>query len=197
VNVMQRGGIKTHISSCFPPPSLSNKGVVMDSLRKRVLKVEAILLQALKWILFVMMAGMTLSVLLGVLFRYVLKDSLSWSEELARYLMIWIACLGAAVAYREGSHFAITLIIDKFHGTLQKTLTKIAEIMIFIFVGIVAVEGILLLHGLEGQTTPAIQIPMGIPYLIIPVACFIIVFEAVVMFLFCDRQPTTVQGEPK
>lgn len=158
----------------------------MGSLRKEVLKVEAIFLGTIKWILFVMMAGMTLSVLLGVLFRYVLKDSLSWSEELARYLMIWCACLGAAVAYREGSHFAITLIVDKFHGNLAKIITKVAEIMVFIFFVIVAAEGIVLLSGLEGQTTPAMQIPMGVPYLAVPVACLIIVFEALIMFFFSD-----------
>ena len=158
----------------------------MGSLRKEVLKVEAILLGTLKWVLFVMMAGMTLSVLLGVLFRYILKDSLSWSEELARYLMIWCACLGAAVAYREGSHFAITLIVDKFHGNLAKIIRKVAEIMVFIFFVIVAAEGIVLLSGLEGQTTPAMQIPMGVPYLAVPVACLIIVFEALIMFFFSD-----------
>jgi len=169
----------------------------MGSLRSGALKVEAILLQALKWVLFMMMAGMTLSVLLGVLFRYVLKDSLSWSEELARYLMIWCACLGAAVAYREGSHFAITLIINKFHGNLGRVLTRIAQLTVFIFVAIVAVEGIILLSGLEGQTTPAMQIPMGIPYMGIPIACLIIVFEALVMFFFSEAQSTLVQGELK
>jgi TRAP-type transport system small permease protein len=169
----------------------------MGSLRKEALKVEAILLEILKWVLFVMMAGMTLSVLLGVLFRYVLKDSLSWSEELARYLMIWCACLGTAVAYRQGSHFAITLIIDKIHGNLGRVLRKIAQIMVFIFFVIVVVQGMILLSGLEGQTTPAMQIPMSIPYMAIPIACLIIVFEGLVMFFFSETQSAMAQGDSK
>jgi TRAP-type C4-dicarboxylate transport system permease small subunit len=169
----------------------------MGFMRKGMLKIEGVLLRSIKWFLFMTVAGMTLSVLLGVLFRYVLKDPLPWSEELARYLMIWSACFGAAVAYRERSHFAITMIIDKFHGNLGKVLTKIAQITVFIFVAIVAVEGIILLSGLEGQTTPAMQIPMSIPYMAIPIACLIIVFEGLVMFFCSDTQPTTVQREPK
>jgi len=161
----------------------------MGSLRNGVLRVEGFVLQTIKWVLFVMMAGMTLSVLLGVLFRYVLKDSLSWSEELARYLMIWCACLGAVVAYREGSHFAITLIVERFHGIFGKIITKVAESLVFIFFITVAAKGITLLFGLEGQTTPAMQIPMGIPYLAIPAACLVIVFESLVMFFFSDANP--------
>jgi len=184
------------IPSCFAPV-FKRKGVLMGFLRQGVLRTEAILLQAIKWFLFVMVACMTLSVLLGVLFRYVLKSPLPWSEELARYLMIWCACIGTSVAYREGSHFAITLIIDKFHGSLGRGLTKIAQFMVFVFFVIVAVEGIILLSGLEGQTTPAMQIPMSVPYMVIPIACLIIVFEGLVMFFFSEAQAANVQGEPK
>ena len=161
----------------------------MNSIRKNLLKVERSLLRVIRGLLFVMMGGMTLSILLGVLFRYVLKSPLPWSEELARYLMIWSASLGASVAYRQGSHFAITMVIDRFRGNLRKGLTKTAEAIVFVFVAIVAVEGIILLFGLEGQTTPAMQIPMGVPYMAIPVACLVIVFEAFVMVVASDSQP--------
>ena len=131
---------------------------------------------------------MTLIVLLGVVFRYILKAPLPWSEELARYLMVWGASLGASVAYREGTHIAITLFVDKLHGETGKVITWFTQIIIIVFMAIVMVEGFILVSKLSGQTSPAMEIPMAWPYLAIPVGCLLILFEAIFMF-FSKTQP--------
>ncbi|MEX0827849.1 MAG: TRAP transporter small permease subunit, partial [Haliea sp.] len=67
------------------------------------------------------LAGLLLFVALcsisaGIFFRYVIGDSLSWAEELARYALIWSALVGSAVAYRRGAHIAMTMAIDLLPG---------------------------------------------------------------------------------
>ena len=56
--------------------------------------------------------GMTAVVLLGVLFRYVFRQPLGWSEELSRYLMIWSASLAISIGIRENEHVGLSMLMD-------------------------------------------------------------------------------------
>lgn len=160
----------------------------MAALEHKILKVERLFHRFLQWALFLITGTMTAVVLLGVLFRYVLKAPLPWSEELARYLMIWGASLGASIAYREGSHIAVTVLVDKAGGPVGKALTRVAQILVLGFMAILTSQGFLLASKLTGQTSPAMEIPMAWPYLAIPVGCLFILFEALVM-VFLTRRP--------
>jgi TRAP-type C4-dicarboxylate transport system permease small subunit len=156
----------------------------MGGIREGILKVEQSVQNLMKWVLFLITGTMTLVVLLGVFFRYVLTAPLPWSEELARYLMVWGASLGAAVAFREGSHIAVTILVDKLHGIYGKIILKIAEIIVFIFMVIVMVEGFILAAKVSTQESPAMEISMIWPYLSIPIGCLFIVFEIPIMMFF-------------
>jgi len=153
----------------------------MSNFQNKILSIEQVFHHFIKWVLFLITGAMSTSVLLGVLFRYVLKAPLPWSEELARYLMVWGASLGASVAYREGSHIGITILVDKLHGTTGKVITGITQIIIIAFMTIVMIEGFGLIFKLSGQTSPAMEIPMAWPYLAIPFGCLFILFEALIM----------------
>jgi len=150
----------------------------------------------MKWALFLITGAMTLIVLLGVVFRYILKAPLPWSEELARYLMVWGVSLGASIAYREGTHIAITILLDKLHGMTAKVLAWLAQIIIIVFMAIVMIEGFVLIFKLSGQTSPAMEIPMSWPYLAIPVGCLFILFEALIMIFLKGQRIRKELTEP-
>jgi TRAP-type C4-dicarboxylate transport system permease small subunit len=160
----------------------------MGGIHEGIRKVEQSVQNLMKWVLFLIIGTMTVVVLLGVFFRYILKAPLPWSEELARYLMIWGVSLGASVAFREGSHIAVTILVDKLHGLSEKIILKISQIIIFIFVSIVMVEGFILAFKVSSQTSPAMEISMKWPYLSIPIGCLFILFEMFIMMFF-DRRP--------
>ena len=160
----------------------------MNGIHEGVLKVEQFVLTLLRWILFIDVGVMTLAVLAGVFFRYILEAPLPWSEELARYLMVWGACLGASVAFREGSHIAVTILVDKLRGFSGKIILKITQIVVFIFLGIVMIEGFRLAFLVSSQESPAMEISMRWPYLAVPVGCLFILFEALIMMFF-DKPP--------
>lgn len=73
-----------------------------------------------------LVAIMTVAVLAGVFFRYVLNNSLAWTEDSSILMMIWVAFLIAPYAYREGSHVGIDLVVD----ALPKPLFRIVRILI-------------------------------------------------------------------
>ena len=70
-------------------------------------------------LVIVLMATIVLVVSLGVFFRFVLNNSLSWTEEIAKYLLVWLSFIGSAVALRKGAHIGITILSDTFKGKLK------------------------------------------------------------------------------
>jgi len=162
----------------------------MSGIREGILKVEQSIQNLMKWVLFLVTGTMTLVVLLGVFFRYVLKAPLPWSEELARYLMVWGASLGAFVAFREGSHVGVTMLMDRLHGQTAIVLTKAAQFIVVLFMTIVMIEGFVLVWKIKGQTSAAMEIPMGWAYIAIPLGCLLILMEALIMIFFkSDQSP--------
>ena len=160
----------------------------MGGIREGILKVEQSVQNLLKWVLFLIMGTMTAVVLLGVLFRYVLEAPLPWSEELARYLMVWGASLGASVAFKEGSHIAVSMLVDRLHGLSGEIILKVTQIIVFIFMAIVMVEGFILAVKVSSQESPAMEISMTWPYLSIPIGCLFIVLEIPIMMFFHKLQ---------
>ena len=168
----------------------------MDRVQSRILKTEASALRFMKWVLFGLTGAMTAAVLLGVCFRYILKAPLPWGEELARYLMVWGASLGASVAFKEGSHVGVTMIMDRFHGKTGIALTKAAQFIVILFMAIVMIEGFVLVLKLKGQTSTAMEIPMAWAYLAIPVGCLLILLEALIVTFFKAHQSFERSGQP-
>ena len=155
----------------------------MSSLHDFMRRIQIWIHRFMKASLFSITGTMTAVVLAGVFFRYVLEAPLPWSEELARYLMVWGASLGASVAFEQGSHVAVTVLLDKFPGTAGKILTWVAHIVIIVFMTIVVKEGFVLAHELKIQESPAMELPMTWPYLAIPIGCLFILVQALIAFI--------------
>jgi len=94
--------------------------------------------------------AMTVIVVLGVLFRYVLQSPLSWSEEVARYLMIWAASLAISVGIMRREHLGITFLISRFPPAAQKWVAILVNLAVLWFLWILTKFGYYM--ALEGQT---------------------------------------------
>lgn len=129
--------------------------------------------------LTILMILMTLDVLWGVFTRYVLSNQASWSEELARFLLIWIGILGAAYASGQQMHLAIDLLSPKLNERNKKLVKGIIKALIVGFAFLVLVVGgsrlIYISHTL-GQTSPALQLPMSIVYGVLPLSGLLIIY---------------------
>lgn len=129
--------------------------------------------------LAILMAIMTVDVLWGVFTRYAMGNQASWSEELARFLLIWIGILGAAYASGQNMHLAIDLLSDKLNPAKQKRLIALIRIMIIAFAFFVLVVGgfrLLYITQILGQTSPALQIPMAVVYAVLPISGLLVVY---------------------
>lgn len=121
------------------------------------------------WILALIMTAMLIVVSAQVWYRFVLNDPLAWSEELARYLFVWISFLGSAVGVRMQVHLGIDLIDKILSPRGRKIMTIGVNILIQIFLVVVIYWGIRILKVVQFQKSASMGIPMTYPYLAVPV----------------------------
>ena len=136
-----------------------------------------------------MMAVMSVVVLAQVFLRYVVQASLSWSEELARYLMVWIGLFGASLALQEGRHIEVTLLLDRMPRALRKILMGIALLAVLGFLGLVFYQGIVLTRNIWLQRSPAMSLPMVIPYAAIPLGSVFMMIQVLLALCRLVTEP--------
>jgi TRAP-type C4-dicarboxylate transport system permease small subunit len=125
--------------------------------------------------LIIRVPAMTAIVVVQVIFRYVFLSPLSWIEELARYLLVWISCFGAAYGVRKGEHIAVMFLNKMFKGYVKSAVTILIHVLVIMFFMVCFTKGIGLSIRQWNVVTPALQIPRTLPYLGVPI-CFAIMF---------------------
>lgn len=114
-----------------------------------------------------------------VICRYVLNHSLSWSEEIARYLFIWQVWLGSSYCVQKGRHIRI----DVFTSRLSPRFRQVYEILIalvcIVFCAFLACKSIAVTGMIVRlkQTSPAVRIPMQFIYACVPVSCVLMILR--------------------
>ncbi|MCL6295505.1 TRAP transporter small permease [Jejuia spongiicola] len=125
----------------------------------------------LEWFLIVIFALLVLDVLFQVFSRYFLGTSFTWTEEFARFSLIWMTILGAAYLNAKREHLSMDFLYQKFSTANKRRVSILIEVFIFLFALVVMVIGGLnlvytTLH-LE-QLSGTLRIPLGYVYAIMP-----------------------------
>jgi TRAP-type C4-dicarboxylate transport system permease small subunit len=127
------------------------------------------------------MAVSVANVLWQVFTRFVLSDPSSYTEELARYLLIWIGLIGAAYASGRQLHLAIDLLPQRLTGRARTALDVVIRVAVATFAVVVLVYGGTRLVSLTlnlGQTSAALRVPIGWVYLAVPISGALIAWFA-------------------
>jgi TRAP-type C4-dicarboxylate transport system permease small subunit len=132
---------------------------------------------AAKGLLVVSGAVMSVIVMLQIIFRFVIFIPLPWSEELARYLMIWTGMVGSFVALREGRHIGVTMVVDRLPPRAATWVSVFVQAATILFLVILAQQGLALTLVNLSQLSPAMRIPMFYPYLAVPVGAALMIVE--------------------
>jgi C4-dicarboxylate transporter DctQ subunit len=104
-----------------------------------------------------------------VVLRYLFSHSLIFTEELSRYLMVWIVFLGSALAIRDGSHIRISILVNRLSPKIQQIVSLAAYGLILIFLVVITVEGVKILPRQLYQMCITIDISLFYFYMAIPV----------------------------
>ncbi len=102
---------------------------------------------------------------LQVFSRYILNYSLFWSEELARYLFIWLVFLSAAMVLRQDRHIQVSAFVDMLPAPMKRAVVLLGDVLMLGFVLVVFVEGIRLANMVRTVLTAAMEISWSFVYL--------------------------------
>lgn len=136
----------------------------------------------LKWVLVVIMAVMAINVLWQVFSRFVLQSPSSFTEELARYMLVWVGILGSSYVAGQKMHLAIDLLPSKLTGKPKAYLEIFIELCIFIFALVVMVIGGMRLVSITlllNQISAALQVKLGYVYSVIPLSGILMMFYSI------------------
>lgn len=151
----------------------ASERIELNNLFDRLLAVACLLL----------MGGVVATVLLQVGMRYVFNSPLAWSEEFARYQLVWLAFLGAALAYRLRMHIAVDaaaeMLKQRSLKSLESAISGLVHAVVLVVALVLVSAGYDLVGSTWSRTTPALGAPMGAVYLAVPVAGLIIIGSAV------------------
>ena len=140
----------------------------MDTVKKFLNNIEEIIVVPL-------VAVMTAVIILQVIYRFILKASLPWSEELARYIMVWVTFIGASIGVKWGSHIGVEALVIALPKNAQIFVKYLGIILAIIFCIVVFSASLGILHNqiVRRQVSPAMRIPMWWAYAAIPTGTFL------------------------
>jgi len=120
-------------------------------------------------------------VFIQVIMRYCFQNSLSWSEEVARYLFLWISWIGASYAVRENSHFRVEILANMVKGSARNWFELIILLIWFIFCVFLTFWGAKVTYfiWIRQQVSAALQMPMAYAYASVPVGCALMAIRVI------------------
>ena len=136
--------------------------------------------------LMVIMAVMVINVTWQVFSRYVVQSPSSFTDELSRYLLVWLGMLGAAYVAGQGNHLAIDILPTKLTGEAKRRLLMVINLVIILFVIPVMIMGgsnlVYITYILE-QKSATLQLPLAYVYMMIPFSGLLVLFYQLVDLL--------------
>ena len=158
-----------------------------------------ILDEILKHALILIMVALVASVSWQVISRYIFSSPSSWTEEVARFLLIWIAVLGAAYAFRTNAHLGLDIIPKKLTGKSAEMLKLVTLLVVVAFsVAVLIIGGgsLVALTWELKQYSAVLGLPIAFVYSVIPITGTIICIYAIASALGDDIGDTEDSVQP-
>lgn len=148
-----------------------------------------------EYLLIVLMGIMLTAISLQVFMRYVMENSLMWSEEVARYTFIWLVYIAISYGVKQQRHISVDALQLVLKQRGKHVLAIIANGFFLLFALLMLVYGTKNAVALltYGQSTPATQIPMGLVYLAAPVGMGLTAIRLIQQLIYLFQHPDKVE----
>jgi len=144
------------------------------------LKLLAKIVDFISVILFALLVA---DVFLQVMGRMFKMTNITWTEELSRFLFVWLICIGAFSMIRRGMNIRFDLIEDALPTPIWKVTFTIGNICSLLFLSVVVIYGSQLSMMNMTQLSPVIQVPMGIIYAALPIGAILMIVAQVELYI--------------
>ncbi|MBO8154508.1 TRAP transporter small permease [Thermovirga sp.] len=154
-------------------------------------KINSLFDKLLKQVVIIVMGAMLAVIFVQVIARYVFHNSLSFSEELARYLFVWCVFLCLPVVHRRGGHMVVGVLSERLEGFPLKALRLVAQFLTLVFMIIIFKNGITMIQRTYFQTSPALQIKMSYVYYALPIGSAAMILNTIEEMLKTLKKPSS------
>jgi TRAP-type C4-dicarboxylate transport system permease small subunit len=145
--------------------------------KRRLEKVYGFLEKALKSLIIILMAVMVVLIFVNIICRYFLGAAIAWSEEVSRFILIWIAFLGTILAYVNNEHLGLDLVIRKLPVRLGGVVETIAYLLIAYSLCLLIKGGYALAEHSMSWLSPATGTSYGSVYMVVPICASIMLVQ--------------------
>ena len=139
---------------------------VLNAVSDGVIKVVS-------WIVACFMSGMAIAILLAITSRFIIKIPIPWTEELSRYLMVWVAFLAGSLGFKRGVHVGVLFVVKRVPGSVAKWIGLITNTALLVFFLVLIIEGFQMATLVADQMSPVLRISMAWVYSSLPVGAVI------------------------
>ncbi|WP_025730686.1 TRAP transporter small permease [Atopobacter phocae] len=168
----------------------------MKNIRKLIQKI-------LSFINVLIFLGITIIGLMQVTSRYIFNNPSAWTEEVLTYGFTWLALFAATLVVTKREHMRLTFVIDKFNNKWRMIIEVINELLVMSFaILIFIVGGSLIMKLTLSQITPALQMPIGAFYAILPISGILMaisncinIFELIKKYTISNEVSLDMEGE--
>ncbi len=158
------------------PPTFRRLGAALDGASVHANR-------AAEWVMALLLAVMTAVSGITIAGRFLFGYSLFWSDEVARFLLVWVAFLGMSIGVRRGAHPGIDSAVRALRPTHARLLLSAALTASLIFFAVMVVFGGMLAQMAWLQRSPSLGLPMTVPYAAVPAAGLLMFLHAVALAL--------------
>jgi TRAP-type C4-dicarboxylate transport system permease small subunit len=124
-----------------------------------------------------------IDIVFSVISRYFFSSSLVWTEELARFTLIWAVMFGGVAALSYGEHVSITIVVEKLPKPLSRILNFLRHIIIIAVLLFMTYMGFEYTNNAWGMTTLAMDIPKAVPLMSIPVGMGLMLIQYILILI--------------
>jgi len=147
-------------------------------------------------VLVSMFCVMVLIIFIQVIMRYAFNSSLSWSEELGKFLFVWISWVGISIGARKNEHIKITMLTDKLSPKMSHIINIISEVVVMCICAVTVFYGISLIISQASTNFAGIKISMSWGYLSVVFGCIIMMLrnlESIISSIRCLSSPKYIK----
>jgi len=142
----------------------------------------------------VLLVALLISVMLQVISRYVFQSPLPWTDEVSRFLLVWLTFVAAAWVMSERMHVTVDVAVAKLGIRTIAFIDSIATAIVVVGSGIITVAGLALVRQSAGVLAPATHLPMPVLYLAGVVGFGLVALHGIVTIVANFRDPKSVPG---
>ncbi len=143
-----------------------------------------------EYMLIILFPLMTIIVFVATMVRYFQLGSIPWSEELARYIMVWLAYIGASLGIKRNAHLGVEVVVNMLPKQFAKFMNLFRAAVIILFnVLIIYFSYKIIMHQIAiKQTSPALFIPIWLAYLAVPFGAFLMSIRVIQSVLLSKKK---------